>query len=115
VSDHEKLRVWRESMDLVEKVYAITSKFPPEERFGLTIQMRRCAVSIPSNIAEGASRRNKQEFLQFLGVARSSLAELSTQLEISRRLGFTDTDLTLDIEKIGKLLNGLMSSIRGKK
>ena len=80
--------VWKLAMDLVVNVYEITSKFPVEERFGLTQQMRRAAVSIPSNIAEGAARKSSNEFIQFLHVSLGSLAELETQLIISERLGY---------------------------
>jgi four helix bundle protein len=80
--------VWKLSMDLVINVYEITSKFPIEERFGLTQQMRRAAVSIPSNISEGAARKSPNEFIQFLHVSLGSLAELDTQLIISERLGY---------------------------
>ncbi|MGJ4802799.1 four helix bundle protein [Luteimonas sp. SDU82] len=85
---HERLDVWRDAMLLVEEVYRATSRFPAEERLGLTAQMRRSAVSVPSNIAEGAARRSTSEYLRFLSIARGSLSELATQIEISRRLGF---------------------------
>ena len=92
---HERLDVWRDAMLLVEAVYRATSRFPAEERLGLTAQMRRCAVSVPSNIAEGAARRSTSEYLRFLSIARGSLSELSTQIEISRRLGFGEVS-TID-------------------
>ncbi len=85
---HERLDVWRDAMLLVEEVYRATSAFPADERLGLTMQMRRCAVRVPSNVAEGAARRSTSEYLRFLSIARGSLAELSTQIEIARRLGF---------------------------
>ena len=86
---HEGLEVWRDAMDLVEAVYRMTSSFPDSERFGLTSQMRRAAVSVPSNIAEGAARRSRADYLRFLGIARGSLSELDTQIQIADRLGFT--------------------------
>lgn len=75
-------------MDVVLKVYTITSRFPKSELYGLTSQARRAAISIPSNIAEGASRRTKKEFLQFFYIANGSLSELDTQLELAKGLGF---------------------------
>jgi four helix bundle protein len=77
--DHKDLDLWKKSMNLVVLIYDITSKFPSDERFGLTSQMRRAAVSIPSNIAEGAARKGDKEFIQFLMIALGSLSELETQ------------------------------------
>lgn len=88
IDSHKDLRVWQESMDLVVSVYRLTDLFPQKERFSLTDQMRRAAVSIPSNIAEGAGRKSKKEWIYFLHVSLGSLAELETQLEISRRLNY---------------------------
>ncbi|MCD9007389.1 four helix bundle protein [Luteimonas sp. XNQY3] len=85
---HERLDVWQDAMQLVEAVYRATSSFPADERFGLIAQMRRAAISVPSNIAEGAARRSSSDYLRHLSFARGSLAELSTQLEIAHRLGF---------------------------
>ena len=85
---HERLEVWRDAMDFVEAVYRFSASFPAEERFGLTAQLRRAAVSIPSNIAEGAARRSRREYLKFLSIARASLAEADTQIKIAVRLGF---------------------------
>jgi len=85
---HERLDVWRDAMSLVESIYRITRRFPEEERFGLTSQLRRAAVSVPSNIAEGAARRSTLEYLRFLSMARGSLSELDTQLQIAQRLNY---------------------------
>ena len=85
---HHELQVWREAIELVEEAYRLTSAFPREELYGLTSQMRRAAVSVPSNIAEGAARQSEREFLQFLIIARGSLSELETQVLIAEKLGY---------------------------
>ena len=85
---HKDLEIWKLGIELVEKVYEMTSEFPKEEVYGLTNQMRRAAVSIPSNISEGAARNSKKEFIQFLYVALGSLAELETQAIISEKLNY---------------------------
>src|SRR5262245_33076304 len=85
---HTKLDVWQDAMRLVVQVYDATRQFPADERYGLTNQMRRAAISIPSNIAEGAARETDNEFLRFLFIARGSLAELETQLMIAAKLGY---------------------------
>lgn len=82
----QELKVWQKSMDIVEKVYILSSTFPKEEKYGLTSQIRRCAVSIPSNISEGAGRNTNGEFKNFLGIANGSANELFTQLNLSFRL-----------------------------
>ncbi|PPT58958.1 four helix bundle protein [Xanthomonas arboricola] len=95
---HERLMVWRDAMSLVEAIYRLSHDFPDSERFGLTAQMRRAAVSVPSNIAEGAARRSTAEYLRYLSMARGSLAELDTQLQIAARLQFGSPDTaTLDL------------------
>lgn len=86
VQSYRDLRVWQVSMDLVELIYEQTAALPDEERYGLSSQMRRAAVSIPSNIAEGHTRTSSKEFLHYLSIAQASLAELETQLEIAVRL-----------------------------
>ena len=105
-------------MELVTLVYSMTAQFPSEERFGLVSQMRRCAVSIPSNLAEGAARRNDKELTQFLHISMGSSSELDTQLEISRRLGFlSETDATqLDgqLAEVDKMLVGLRNHLLRK-
>ncbi|MBB3797537.1 four helix bundle protein [Xanthomonas arboricola] len=91
---HERLMVWRDAMSLVEAIYRLSHDFPDSERFGLTAQMRRAAISVPSNIAEGAARRSTAEYLRYLSMARGSLAELDTQLQIAARLQFGSPDTT---------------------
>ena len=93
---HHRLVVWQDAMLLVEDVYALTRAFPEDERFGLTSQLRRAAVSVPSNIAEGAARSGAAEFLRFLHIARGSLAEVDTQLRLAERLGFCPAEQLLD-------------------
>ena len=92
--DHKDLEVWKKSMDLVESIYTLTQRFPEAEKFGLTSQMRRSAVSIPSNIAEGAARKGDKEFLHFLPIALGSLSELETQYLIATRFTIHNSRLT---------------------
>jgi four helix bundle protein len=104
--------VWRQAVDLAIKVYDITAQFPREERFGLADQIKRAAVSIPSNIAEGAARQTKKEFSKYLHMAQGSLSELDTQLEIARQLGLVEEgawkDLDARLVEIDKMLSGLI-------
>ena len=86
----EKLKIWQKAMDITENVYRVCITLPQEEKFNLTSQMKRCSVSIPSNIAEGSGRNSKNEFAHFLGIANGSTFELITQLMISKRLGLID-------------------------
>jgi four helix bundle protein len=113
--DYRDLVVWQKAMDLVEQIYRCTLSYPVEERYGLTSQMRRAAVSVPSNIAEGQGRRSTDiEFVRFLGIALGSLCELETQLEVSRRLKLVTSEqsasLQTSIEEVGRMLNGLIRS-----
>jgi four helix bundle protein len=105
--------VWRDAIALVESVYRWSSEFPESERFGLTSQVRRAAVSVPSNIAEGAARRSTGEYLHFLSIARGSLSELDTQPQIAQRLGFTpaNPNLTEQVDRTFARLNALIRSI----
>nr|WP_114985678.1 four helix bundle protein [Cyclonatronum proteinivorum] len=115
LKSYRELTVWKKSIDLSIQIYRLTSSFPTEEKFGIISQMRRAATSIPANIAEGQARRTTGEFLQSLGIARGSLAELEIFLIISERLQLaTATDcnsLLRDCEEISKMLNGLMKAL----
>ena len=114
--DHKDLDVWKKSMELVEMIYTWTKEFPQEELYGLSSQMRRAAVSIPSNIAEGAARKNPKEFVQFLYIALGSLAEVETQLLISQKLGYVKEEIAFDeiILAIKHMLNGLIKYLRNR-
>ncbi|MEO5596349.1 MAG: four helix bundle protein [Lysobacteraceae bacterium] len=116
---HERLDVWREAMNLVEAVYACSSRFPDSERFGLTAQIRRAAISVPSNIAEGAARRSTAEYQRFLSIARGSLSEVDTQIQIAQRLKFMNNDPALDlqIDSVFARLTALMNALakRGQR
>lgn len=108
VQTYKDLIVWQKSMDLVVDIYKLTDVFPQSELYGITSQMRRCSVSIPSNIAEGRLRRSKADYKRFLSMAYSSGAELETQIEISKRLKFTG--LT-NFEKVDSLLLEVMKML----
>lgn len=101
-------------MELTTVIYRITQSFPREEMFGLTSQLRRSAISIPSSIAEGQGRLNTREFRQFLGVARGSNCELQTQLEIARRLGFGNSQLFYEAESLSHEFGKMIYAILGK-
>ena len=110
---HHDLKVWQEAMVLATEIYAATASFPSDERFGLVSQLRRAAVSVPSNIAEGCARASDRELLHFLHVARGSLAELDTQLRLSERLGFgTQAETLRQCETVFALLAGFIRSRR---
>lgn len=103
-------------MSLARTIHVLTRSFPPEELFGITSQLRRAAVSIPSNIAEGAARATTREFIQFLYVARGSLAEIETQLELAEGAGYTkrSEDIFTQADEVGKLLNAVIRGLRRK-
>ena len=107
------LEVWKLSIDFVEAVYKMTGAFPDNERFGLTSQMCRAAVSISSNIAEGQGRKNAKEFIQFLYIAKGSLAEIETQLIICERLGYAANikELTEKMKRIRMMIIGLINAL----
>ena len=112
---YQELVAWKKSMALVSDVYRCTQCFPKEEIYGLTSQIRRAAVSVPSNIAEGQGRLTRGEFKQFLGHARGSVFELETQVSIARDLGFLDEKTTNNllerIREVGRILSGLLNSL----
>lgn len=116
VSSHRQLIVWQKSMTLVSLVYRASGHFPQEEKFGLTSQMRRAAVSIPSNIAEGRARNSRKDFVQFLHIALGSLAELETQLDISESLSYLKkADYTEVVEiatEVRKMLIAMILSLK---
>jgi four helix bundle protein len=115
VQSYRELIAWQKAMDLVVEVYKATATFPSDERFGLTNQLRRASVSVPSNIAEGQGRGPTQDFVRFLGIARGSIQEVDTQLILASRLGFLPQDqydrIAGLIVEVAKLINGLIRSI----
>jgi four helix bundle protein len=115
VHSYEDLIVWQKAVDLVAEVYRATRSFPKDEVYGLTAQLRRAAVSVPSNIAEGQGRLSTGEFKQFLGHARGSLYELNTQLRIAEKLEYLARKevnaLSNRSAEVGRILNGLLSSL----
>lgn len=111
---HKKLDLWKLSMDMVTQIYKVTALFPSEERYGLTNQIRRAAVSIPSNIAEGAARQTKKEFANYLHMAQGSLSELDTQIDIAKQLFYLQAaeweQLNSQMDRIDKMISGLLRS-----
>lgn len=111
--NHLQLDVYKLSMDFVESIYLLSKSFPKEEKYGLTLQLRRAAISIPSNISEGASRKSKKEFIRFLYIALGSVSEVDTQLNLAERLKFIAKNglIKNDIMRIKRMLLGLINSI----
>lgn len=116
IKPHKRLDVWNKAIDLIVDIYKLSETFPRTEVYGLTSQMRRAAVSVASNIAEGAGRQTKKEFINFLHVAQGSLSELDTQLVIATRLEYVPADIYKEIENkieaISKMLTGLIKSLK---
>lgn len=114
VRNHKDLIVWQKSVALASKIYSVTRKFPDEERFGLCSQMRRSAVSIASNIAEGAGRNRRGEYIRFLDIARGSVSELETHVRVTTDLQFLDPTLHVDedVAEVGRLLTVLIRKLR---
>ena len=117
MKNHYDLDVWKKSIELVKDIYEVSKFFPKEEMYGLTSQIRRAAVSIPSNIAEGASRQSNKEFIQFLYIALGSCSEVETQIIIAKELFFiNDIESILNrIKEIKKMINGLLRYIKTNK
>lgn len=115
---HHNLEVWKKALELVNCIYQLTIRFPNEEKFGLISQMRRCAISIPSNIAEGAARSTKKEFINYLHISQGSIAELETQLLIAQNLNFVEVNeterLLKGLDEISRMIIGLQKSLRRK-
>jgi four helix bundle protein len=113
---HKRLDAWKLGVELTIDIYRITKTFPDDERFGIISQMRRAAASIPNNIAEGAARQTKKEFINFLCIAQGSLSELDTHLEIAFRLGYLSAGARVEVEakmlRIDKLVSGLIRSLK---
>jgi four helix bundle protein len=119
VTSYRNLEVWQFAVNWILLVYRSSAGWPKDERFGLTSQVRRAAVSVASNIAEGAARRTTGEFLQFVGIARGSLAEAETQLMIAARLGYLEPDaenrLLAAADRISRMLVSLAAALRDRK
>ena len=113
VRPHYRLEAWKQAMGLVQAVYEVSAVFPRSELYGLTAQMRRAAVSVPSNLAEGAARRGAKEYSQYLNVARGSLSELETQLLIAANLGYLERKNGIFelLETVSRLITGLHRKI----
>ena len=119
VTSYRDLQVWRKSLDWAESVYEATAHWPKDERFGLISQVRRAAVSVASNIAEGAARRSTGEFIQFIGMAQGSLAEAETQLLLAQRFGYLPDPegraLLAASEEISRMLAALSASLKRRR
>ena len=115
---HEKLEAWSKAIDFVVDIYKTTESFPKEEKFGLPSQIRRAAVSVPANIAEGAGRRSDKEFAHFLSNAQGSASELETEPIIAHRIGYlnesTFADLNDSLSRIGRLIAGLSQHLKNR-
>ena len=116
MESYRELIMWQKAMDLVEEVYRLVKLLPREETYALSDQMRRAAISIPSNIAEGHGRNSEREFLRFLSIAQGSRAELDTQIEICIRLKYVDMEQVVTAQKlsneVGKMLRKMMQNLR---
>jgi four helix bundle protein len=118
VTSYHDLTVWQKAIDLVVACYRLTERFPRTEAYGLAVQLQRAAVSVPSNIAEGAGRHHTKEYIRHLGIARGSLFEAETQIIIAGRLGYVGEDdmrpVLAGVAEIGRMLHGLIASLERK-
>ncbi len=118
VRSYRDLLVWQKSMDLAMEIYAVVKNFPKEELYGLTSQMKRSALSVPSNIAEGSSRRTTGEFMRYINIATGSLAEIETQIIFSSRLNYINKEITSSLlkqaDEVSRMLQGLYNSLESK-
>lgn len=118
IRKYQNLKVWEKATQLALEVYALTNRFPKEELYGLSSQVRRAAVSIPSNIAEGSERKSDKDFIRFLRMASASLAEVETQLYIAMKLSYVDAsaydELLQSSAEIGKMIHGLMTGLEAR-
>jgi four helix bundle protein len=116
IRSYRDLIVWQKGMDLVVEVYRLTRGFPDTERFGLATQLQRCACAIPSNLAEGHERRSRGDFRRHVSIARGSLAEVETQLEVARRIGIASDQMVLPISalagEVGRMLTAMLRSLQ---
>lgn len=119
INSYKDLKVWNKAMDLTTMVYDALKTFPPKEEYGLSSQMRRSSVSIPSNIAEGYGRNSTLDYCRFLQIALGSAYELETQVELARRLDYVDNDtankLATQLTEVGRMLNSLINKIKPDK
>jgi len=116
VKTHKDLEIWQRGIDFVEQVYRMTRDFPKEELYGLTSQIRRAAVSYPSNIAEGAARSSKKEYVKYLYISLASVSEVETQLMIAQRLGYTKVDHELhEIEALRRMTLNFIKYLKSKE
>jgi four helix bundle protein len=119
IGNHRDLIVWQKALQLAVAIYHATAAFPRAEAFGLTAQLRKAAVSVPSNLAEGSARRTSADFLSFLHIARGSQAEVDTQLRLALALGYlsdrTATDLLAQTDEVGRLLTAVIHGIRRRQ
>lgn len=118
IRKYQNLKVWEKATQLVLEVYALTKAFPKDEMYGLTSQVRRAVISIPSNIAEGSERRSDKDFIRFLHMASASLAEVETQIFIAMKLNYLEERAYLELlqssAEIGKMIHGLISGLEAK-
>jgi len=118
IQSHKDLEVWQKAMSFVSVIYALTKEFPKDELYGLTNQIRRAAVSIPSNIAEGRSKRSTRDYIRFINIAYGSAAELETQLMISQNLGYISSEQLdkhlAELNCVARMLNGMHSGLERK-